>query len=197
MTRNAVSTSTTMAQNTRSPSCWAVLPASCTEIGEEVVSRWPASNSVYAEMAVARAEMAAARLSAGCAAAARLSEAEAVSRSVSARFDLVTIDAPDTDRAATFWSEALDLVEVEREDVDRWIVLADRSGVRRIGIQRGAVRPGGVHLDLAVVPADFDSELERLVALGATLLDRRDEPYGSIANLRDAVGYVFDLCAYR
>jgi predicted enzyme related to lactoylglutathione lyase len=115
----------------------------------------------------------------------------------STSFDLVTIDSPATDELARFWSAAADLHEVEREDVDRWIVLADRAGVRRIGIQRGAVRPGSIHLDLACAPDVFDTELERLVALGArTVAAPRVEPYGSIANLADPDGNLFDLCAY-
>jgi catechol 2,3-dioxygenase-like lactoylglutathione lyase family enzyme len=84
-------------------------------------------------------------------------------------FDLVTIDAPDTDAIARFWSAALGLHELEREDVDRWIVLADVDGVRRLGIQRGDTRPGSMHLDLVCEPGDFDSEIERLVRLGARL----------------------------
>lgn len=113
------------------------------------------------------------------------------------RFDLVTIDAADTESLAGFWREVLGLVEVEREDGDRWIVLAELDGTRRIGIQRGEVRAGGVHLDLACAPADFESELDRLVDAGAELIDHRTEPYGSIANLRDPAGHVFDLCAYH
>ncbi|MFN3217985.1 MAG: VOC family protein [Acidimicrobiales bacterium] len=117
---------------------------------------------------------------------------------MSARFDLVTIDTPDVDRLAGFWAAALGLVEVEREDVDRWVVLADRGGVRRIGLQRGTHRPGGTHLDLACDPVDFDDEVSRLVALGAALLaPARREPYGSIANLADPDGNAFDLNAYR
>ena len=113
------------------------------------------------------------------------------------RFDLVTFDSPDTDRLATFWARALHLVETEREDGDRWIVLSDSAGVRRIGVQRGAVRAGSVHLDLACDPLDFDRELERLAALGAHLIaPARREPYGSIANLRDPDGNPFDLCGY-
>jgi predicted enzyme related to lactoylglutathione lyase len=112
-------------------------------------------------------------------------------------FDLVTIDSPDTEGIARFWSAALDLREVEREDVDRWIVLADRTGVRRIGIQRGTAKPGSMHLDLACAPDDFDAELERLVGLGARELGvPRREAYGSIANLADPDGNPFDLCAY-
>ncbi len=113
------------------------------------------------------------------------------------RFDLVTIDSPDTDALAAFWSEALDLHEVEREDGNRWIVLADHDGTRRLGIQRGVTRPGSIHLDLSCASADFDAELARLVELGATqLVEPRREPYGSIVNLADLDGNPFDLCAY-
>lgn len=117
---------------------------------------------------------------------------------MSSRFDLVTIDTPNVDRAGAFWCAALGLHEVEREDVDRWVVLADAEGVRRIGLQRGSARPGGVHLDLVCTIAEFDVEVERLVSLGARLVRPvRVEPYGSIANLADPDGYEFDLCAYR
>lgn len=111
------------------------------------------------------------------------------------RFDLVTIDSPQPDPLALFWSRALGLHELEREDGDRWIVLGD--GTRRIGLQRGAHRPGGIHLDLACDPEEFDRELQRLVDLGASLLAPvRREPYGSIANMADPDGNPFDLCAY-
>lgn len=90
------------------------------------------------------------------------------------------------------------MVETEREDVDRWIVLGDPDGTRRLGIQRGSTVPGSVHLDLACAPSDFDDEAVRLVALGALPLGPpRHEPYGSILNLTDPDGNRFDLCAYR
>ena len=114
-----------------------------------------------------------------------------------AHFDLVTLDSPATDELARFWSVAADLHEVEREDGDRWIVLADRAGVRRMGIQRGVTRPGSVHLDLACAPELFGAELGRLLGLGARARgEPRIEPYGSIANLSDPDGNPFDLCAY-
>lgn len=113
------------------------------------------------------------------------------------RFDLVTIDSPQTDRLATFWSAALDLHESEREDGDRWIVLSSADGVRRIGLQRGAHRPGGTHLDLACDISAFADEHARLLSLGATeVAPARHESYGSIVNLADPDGNVFDLCAY-
>jgi predicted enzyme related to lactoylglutathione lyase len=116
---------------------------------------------------------------------------------MTARFDLVTIDSPTPDACAAFWSSAVDLHEVEREDGDRWIVLADADDVRRLGVQRGVTRAGSVHLDLSCTRASFDAEVERLTALGARLVGGpRIEPYGSIANLADPDGNPFDLCAY-
>jgi predicted enzyme related to lactoylglutathione lyase len=125
------------------------------------------------------------------------------------RFDLVTLDARDTEELARFWSAALSLHEVEREDEGRWIVLAEaRSNRRRLGLQRItglAVEPAAfegdrkprLHLDLACEPDEFDSELARLVGLGAQpLRPARSEAYGSIATMADPEGNVFDLCAY-
>jgi predicted enzyme related to lactoylglutathione lyase len=113
-------------------------------------------------------------------------------------FDLVTFDSPTPDDLAAFWTSVLGMVETEREDGDRWIVLSTSDEVRRIGIQRGTTTVGSVHLDLACAPDEFEVELARLVALGASVAaPPRHEPYGSIANLADPDGNVFDLCAYR
>ncbi len=113
-------------------------------------------------------------------------------------FDLVTIDSPRPEAAAAFWSAALGLQETEREDGDRWIVLSDANGTRRIGLQRGPARPGGVHLDVQCAPHEFDDEVARLMSLGAALLAAvRHESYGSIVNLADPDGNAFDLCAYH
>lgn len=115
-----------------------------------------------------------------------------------AAFDLVTLDVPRPDTSARFWCAALGLHETEREEGDRWIALSSADGTRRIGLQRGAARPGGVHLDLVCSLVEFGAEVARLVALGCTLVTpARAEPYGSIANLVDPDGYAVDLCAYR
>lgn len=117
---------------------------------------------------------------------------------MAAQFDLVTIDCPQPEAASVFWSAALDLHETEREDGDRWIVLSDAAGTRRIGLQRGPRRSGGVHLDLRCGVDEFDDEVARLLALGAAQVSpARNEPYGSIVNLADPDGYAFDLCAYH
>lgn len=109
----------------------------------------------------------------------------------------MTIDVDDPARMSGFWRAALDLIETEVEDGDRWIVLSSRDLVRRIGLQRGTPRTGTVHLDLACTVEQFDRETARLVALGATVArEPRREPYGSIVNLADPEGNLFDLCAY-
>ncbi len=116
---------------------------------------------------------------------------------MTAQFDLVTIDSPDTERLARFWCAALGLVIREREDGERWLVLAGADGTRRIGLQRGEHRSGSVHLDLACGVDEFGGEVDRLLAIGAQLRrPLRVEPYGSIANMADPDGNAFDLCAY-
>jgi predicted enzyme related to lactoylglutathione lyase len=113
------------------------------------------------------------------------------------QFDLVTLDVDDTALISAFWCAALGLHETEREDGDRWIVLSSGDGVRRIGLQRGRPRAGSVHLDVSCGPEEFDAERSRLVALGAAMpRPPRFEPYGSIANMADPEGNLFDLCAY-
>lgn len=116
-----------------------------------------------------------------------------------ATFDLVTIDTPHPEALSVFWAAALALVETEREDEGRWIVLSEPNGARRLGFQRGPSRlGGGVHLDLRCEPEEFADELARLHALGATAASPpRHEPYGHIANLADPDGNLFDLCAYE
>ncbi len=116
---------------------------------------------------------------------------------MSVRFDLVTFDVADPSRMSAFWRAALDLIETEREDHDRWIVLSSRDGTRRIGLQRGTPRHGTVHLDLTCANDQFDRQIDRLIRLGAVFVNQpRIEQYGSIANLADPEANLFDLCAY-
>jgi predicted enzyme related to lactoylglutathione lyase len=127
---------------------------------------------------------------------------------MTARFDLVTIDAKDAALLVSFWSAALGLHITETEDDGRWTVLGDTLQHRRIGIQRIAdlatslsrwegeskVR---IHLDLVCDLDEFATEVARLIQLGASRLrDDRVEGYGSIATLADPEGNLFDLCAY-
>ena len=127
-------------------------------------------------------------------------------------FDLVTIDVADDVAMAVFWAATLNLEEIESEDEGRWRVLGLRHAngltTRRLGLQRipslGAViqswegpSKSRQHLDLKCAPSEFNAEVDRVVALGATeLRPRRTEYYGSIATLADPEGNLFDVCAY-
>jgi Glyoxalase-like domain len=126
----------------------------------------------------------------------------------STHFDLVTIDAVNSEALSTFWSAALGLHITETEDDGRWVVLGSDTQHRVIGIQRitglvaldgtwdGPTKPR-IHLDLACTSDAFVGEVERLLGLGAARVrPDRVESYGSIATLKDTEGNVFDLCAY-
>jgi len=114
------------------------------------------------------------------------------------QFDIVTIDTPRTDFLANFYADVLGLKESEREDGDRWILLSDTGGARRLGFQKGQHIQGAVHLDFACAVEDFDSERQRILALGAReTRPPRSEHYGRIANFSDPDGNLFDLCAYN
>ena len=113
------------------------------------------------------------------------------------RFDIVTLNSPRTNELAKFWAELLGLQEIEREDGDRWILLGDANGGRRIGFQRGDHVAGSIHIDLSCSADDFQNERERILRLGAVeTRPMRSEPYGLIANFADVDGNLFDLCAY-
>lgn len=127
-------------------------------------------------------------------------------------FDLATIDAVDSQRLSTFWAAVLHLEEIESEDGGRWRVLGLRqtngSPIRRLGIQRipnlvaaastwEGSNKSRQHLDLKCSFEEFDTEVDRVVGLGATeLRPRRAEYYGSIATLADPESNLFDICAY-
>ena len=113
------------------------------------------------------------------------------------RFDIVTLNSARTNELSKFWAELLGLQEIEREDGDRWILLGDANGGRRIGFQRGDHVAGSIHIDLSCSADDFQNERERILRLGAVeTRPMRSEPYGLIANFADVDGNLFDLCAY-
>ncbi len=90
------------------------------------------------------------------------------------RLGTIVLGADDVDRAVAFWASAFgyEVVEFPGSDDDFTILVPpDRVGTR-IAVHRSATpaqeRPR-VHLDLLVdSPAEQSSEIDRLVALGAT-----------------------------
>lgn len=91
----------------------------------------------------------------------------------------VTLDCVDLDLIGRFWSQALDLSDVESEG--EYLLLraepgAARTGVRGLAVQRVPEAKAGknrMHLD--VVVEDVEPEVDRLLALGATVLARETE----------------------
>ncbi len=109
----------------------------------------------------------------------------------------VAIDAPDTDRLATFYEQLAGWQRVPDDDDEAdWIALETGDGWR-IGLQLapdhvpptwpGQSRPQQAHLDFRV--PDIDAAAERAQRLGATLL-RRNERWHTLA---DPAGHPFDL----
>jgi len=89
----------------------------------------------------------------------------------------VVLGVTDLPRALRFWTEALDYVPRDEPEAD-WAVLRPRSGAGpnlSLGTSVTPVQPRPrVHLDLYT--ATPDTEIARLLTLGATLVDWPDYP---------------------
>jgi predicted enzyme related to lactoylglutathione lyase len=87
---------------------------------------------------------------------------------------VVVVDCADLDRAGEFWSGVLGYtVRVSPHTVYRTLLPPDGRGIE-ILLQRVPEAKGSknrLHLDLRT--ADLDGEIERVVALGATVLTDR------------------------
>lgn len=96
-------------------------------------------------------------------------------------FGLVALDCPDPRRLAGFYSELLGW-EVDDDEENRWVTVLNPTGGAHIAFQRDPdykpstwpsnERPQMLHLDFDV--PDIDAEQDRVLGLGARLLD--DEP---------------------
>ncbi|MGH3353649.1 MAG: VOC family protein [Nocardioides sp.] len=90
---------------------------------------------------------------------------------VALRLGFAVIGVVDMERAAAFWTAALDLVDTAEWRSDQWRTLCHRDGSRALGLQRSdsPVEPRPrIHLDLFVdSAADQADEVERLLDLGA------------------------------
>ena len=96
------------------------------------------------------------------------------------RLGFPVVGVTDLDRAATFWSAALRLTDTGEWASDGWRTLADADGARVLGLMVSASPPEPrprVHLDLLVDTTDEqETEVRRLVGLGATVADWDDYP---------------------
>jgi hypothetical protein len=91
------------------------------------------------------------------------------------RIGVVLIDHPAStyDSAATFWSDVVGVPPTAEAD-SPFATIGHLGGAVELALQRMEDdTPGRVHLD--VESDDVDAEVARLTALGATVLDRREE----------------------
>ncbi|MEU9292959.1 VOC family protein [Streptomyces sp. NPDC048266] len=106
----------------------------------------------------------------------------------------VTIDCADAYALATFWAQALD-AKVSDDDQpgdEEALVESAGAGLLFIQVPEPKAVKNRVHLDLQPQDRTRDEEIERLLALGATLLDDRRNPDGTgWATLGDPEGNEF------
>ena len=124
----------------------------------------------------------------------------------------IVLDAKDVRGLAEFYRKLLGLQYLPRDepptdgsvDDDRWLVLTDSRGARKLAFQAVPVLPrvtwpdaSGVaqqlHLDLTVPDREtLEIQRERALELGAEqLLDRADDPEESLYVFADPAGHPF------
>ncbi|MEK9524094.1 VOC family protein [Streptomyces venezuelae] len=106
----------------------------------------------------------------------------------------VTIDCADAYALATFWAQVLD-AKVSDEDSpgdEEALVETPGAGLLFIQVPEAKAVKNRIHLDLQPQDRTRDEEVERLLGLGATLLDDRRNPDGTgWATLGDPEGNEF------
>jgi predicted enzyme related to lactoylglutathione lyase len=106
----------------------------------------------------------------------------------------VVIRVDDLATQLAFWSAALDYVPRE-EPSDDWVVLAPVNGAGpNISLDRHRSQPQvppRIHLDLYT--HDQKGEVDRLIALGAALVDWPRPPGADFVTLEDPEGNRFDV----
>jgi predicted enzyme related to lactoylglutathione lyase len=109
-------------------------------------------------------------------------------------------DCPDPAALAEFYRQLLDWGPAESVHEGHWVTLTNPQGGPRFEFQRvedhqapdwpSGNTPQQAHLDLDV--PDIDAAHDRVLALGATLLDDKRETFRVYA---DPAGHLFCLCA--
>lgn len=93
----------------------------------------------------------------------------------------VTIDCADAYRLATFWSAVLEapVSDEDRPGDPEALVEAPGVGVLFINVPEKKTVKNRVHLDLQPQDRTRDEEVDRLLALGATVVDDQRRPDGT------------------
>lgn len=106
----------------------------------------------------------------------------------------VTIDCADAYALATFWAGVLDseLSDDDRPGDEEVLVESAGGGLLFIQVPEAKTVKNRVHLDLQPQDRTRDEEVERLLALGATLFEDHRNPDGTgWATLTDPEGNEF------
>lgn len=113
------------------------------------------------------------------------------------RIAMITVDSSDPRAHALWWQSALG-GKLAHELSDDWNMLSLESGLVLAFQKVEDPTPGKnlLHLDLESEEGERDLEVERLVQLGATVVERHvpDEGFGWIT-LADPHGMVFDIAS--
>lgn len=106
------------------------------------------------------------------------------------RIGAITFDCADPERLAEFWATVLGYQR--REPSGEFLVLADPAGTgpRLLfgKVPEPKIAKNRVHIDLS---APNTAEIERLIGLGATLVDTVERPNGGWTVMRDPEGNEF------
>jgi predicted enzyme related to lactoylglutathione lyase len=109
----------------------------------------------------------------------------------------VSFDARDAQVVASFWAGVLERTVADGATGDNAAVNADPAiPGSRISFHRvpeGKTVKNRMHLDL--ITADFDTEVDRIIALGATKLNEVKKGGAHWATLADPEGNEFDVVA--
>ncbi|WP_217239041.1 VOC family protein [Streptomyces sp. AC555_RSS877] len=91
----------------------------------------------------------------------------------------VTIDSADAYRLATFWSQVLGRPVHEDDRPGDEDALIEAAGLLFVTVPEPKTVKNRVHLDLQPQDRTRDEEVERLLAVGATLVDDRRNADGT------------------
>ncbi|WP_328479040.1 VOC family protein [Streptomyces sp. NBC_00377] len=91
----------------------------------------------------------------------------------------VTIDSSDAYALGSFWSEVLGLPLHEDDHPGDPEALIEGAGILFVTVPEAKNQKNRVHFDLQPQDRTREEEVERLLALGATLADDRRKPDGT------------------
>jgi len=108
---------------------------------------------------------------------------------------MVTIDCADPKELSAFWIEALD-AKIMHEIDNEYLILGPANKSVLLGLQRVSEAKSGknrVHLDLRA--EDRAAEVQRMVGLGATVVDEHVMPGFAWTVLTDPAGNEFCIAS--